>query len=158
VALFLVALAIHIFSSLVWIGSMFFGYTALKPDAAFHPEQRLLLWRRVFSIFLSLSVGSIIVMWVSSIGVSVLSGSGPGSVSWHSIILLGLVTIMTITTLGVIVGPYQSYLRHVEDSNLDDAAATVQTMRKVMLGNTVFGIIVVIVASLPNLSAFPGIA
>ncbi len=62
-----VAIVLHVLSSVLWVGGMFFAYMALRPVAAatLEPPQRLTLWAGVFGRFFPWVWTSIVVLLVN---------------------------------------------------------------------------------------------
>ena len=61
-----IALALHLFGGVVWVGGMFAAYMCLRPAAGpLEPPQRLTLWRAFFARFLPWVWVSVVLLLVS---------------------------------------------------------------------------------------------
>ena len=66
VAIATIALILHIFSAVVWVGGMFFALFVLRPaTAALEPGPRLDLWLRVFERFFAWVFAAIVLLLAS---------------------------------------------------------------------------------------------
>lgn len=87
----------HLLAAVLWVGGMFFAYTALRPAAmeTLQPPERLRLWAAVFRRFLHAVWGAIAVL-VASGSAMIVSYGGMGSVPAfvHAMLLLGILMII----------------------------------------------------------------
>ena len=66
VAIATIALILHIFSAVVWVGGMFFALFVLRPaTAGLEPGPRLDLWLRVFERFFAWVFAAIVLLLAS---------------------------------------------------------------------------------------------
>ncbi len=143
------SIAFHLLAAVIWVGGMFFAYTALRPSAAqvLEPPLRLELWVQVFRrffVWVWLSVALILATgyWMLFNYFGGFSGAGT-----HIHIMHGGGILMLIIYLHVFFSPYRR-LRHaviIQDYPL--AGAQLNQIRKLVGLNTIIGLLVIIVGS-----------
>ena len=146
----------HAIAGVVWIGGMFFAYTALKPaEPDYDDSEKLKLWNGVYQIFVRWITCAIAVMWLSCIALIWMTDDLVNSVSIHTLGLLGLVLILTITTASLLFGPWNNLQRHIDAADFVSADQSVLAVRRFLLGNMLFGAAVMVFAFIPGLSSVP---
>ena len=152
----LVPIVVHAIAAVTWIGGIFFAYTALKPaEPVYTPEAKSKLWLKVYAVFVRWVGCSIAVMWLSCMAVVGMTEDPIGNMTKHSIGLLSLGSILTVTTLAVILGPWQRLNRQVEDRDFSAADQTVLRLRRYLMVNFILGIAMMAFAFTPGLSSIP---
>jgi len=114
-----ISIALHVIAAILWVGGMFFAYTALRPAAAqiLDPPLRLALWVQVFKRFFFWVWLSIIVILATGYWMIFGFYGGFGSIGTHIHIMHGLGIAMVLIFMHVFFSPYRR-LRHaviVED-------------------------------------------
>ena len=77
-----IALALHIFGAVVWVGGMFAAYVCLRPAAGpLEAPQRLTLWRAFFARFLPWVWVSVVLLlasgyWILFVTIGGFRGAG----------------------------------------------------------------------------------
>lgn len=110
-----IALLLHLWGVVVWIGGMFFAYMALRPAAAelLAPEQRLPLWAatfRRFFVWVWISVVAILVSGFAMIGML----SGIGAVPRYVYLMMALGSVMMVIFVWIFTSPYPRLCQAVE--------------------------------------------
>ena len=142
-------IAFHILAAVIWVGGMFFAYTALRPSAAqvLEPPLRLELWVQVFRRFF---------VWVwLSIGLILLTGYGMlftyfggfASAGTHIHIMHGGGLLMVAIYLHVYFSPYRRLRLAVIVQDYPLAGAQLNQIRKLVGLNTIIGLLVITIAS-----------
>ena len=144
-----IAFGLHLLAAALWVGGMFFAYTALRPVAAslLDPPIRLELWQQVFKRFF-------VWVWVFVLIIS-LSGyyliffrfmdfSNVG-VSVHIMQLTGWSMFLIYTYLYF--SPYKKFKNYLSEEKLPQAAECLNVIRKGIATNLTLGLITIFIAS-----------
>lgn len=142
-------LALHLLSAVVWVGGMFFAYTALRPVAAsqLQPPERLQLWVGVFSRFFPWVWISITLLVISGYWMlfNVFGGMANAPVYIHTMNAIGIVMILIY--LHVFFAPYRRLKQAVTIQDWPTGASKLAQIRVLVGINTLLGLIVIAVAS-----------
>jgi len=143
-----IARFVHVLGALIWVGGMFFAYTALRPAAAalLEPPQRLPLWQetlRRFFFWVWLSVAALLAsgLWM----IALLGGFGAAALHVH--LMFGLGVVMMLIFGHVYLSPYRRLTRYVEQKDWKAAGAALGQIRKLVALNLVLGLINVAVGT-----------
>jgi len=148
------AIALHLFAAVIWIGGLFFAYIVLRPAAiAFEPAQRLSLWAGVFKRFFPWVWMAIIVLMISGYWLIFDWFNGfstsPGHV--HLMHLLGWV--MTVLFVYLYFKIYPLFVAAIKAEDWSVAAVQLNRIRQIVLVNLILGIsVLVLVAALQRLN------
>lgn len=149
-----VAITIHLFAVLLWVGGMFFAYVILRPSAAalLEPPQRLPLWVGVFSRFFPWVWASIIALPISGYWMisQVFGGFAGSGLYIHAMHALGLLMIGIF--LAVFFKPYKGLKSEVSAQNFPAAAKHLNNIRRLVGLNLLLGIITILIASIGRYS------
>jgi uncharacterized membrane protein len=113
VAIATIALILHIFSAVIWVGGMFFALFVLRPaTAALEPGPRLDLWLRVFERFFAWVFAAIVLLLAS--GYAMIFGvyAGFSGIGLHVNILQANGIIMMLLFSTCISRPGAASARH----------------------------------------------
>ncbi len=143
-----IALLLHLFSVVVWVGGMFFAYMALRPVAAsvLEPPQRLTLWAGVFGKFFPW-VGLSIALILGS-GIYMLMLLGGTSAPAYVLVMLALGVAMMLIFGHVFFGPYKKLKRAVAQQAWKDGGGALGQIRMLIGLNLGIGLITIAVAIL----------
>lgn len=143
------AIALHMLTSVIWVGGMFFAYMALRPVAAdlLEPPLRLELWRRTFARFFPW-------VWVSVVALP-LTGYWMIAQTWGNIAMVGLDLhlmhiigwIMVFIFLYVYFKPYRRLCEALSQQDYKLGGKNLGQIRQAIAVNLTLGIIIVIIAS-----------
>ncbi|MBS3805594.1 MAG: CopD family protein [Oleiphilaceae bacterium] len=141
-------IALHTLAAVIWVGGMFFAYTALRPAAAktLEPSQRALLWCRALSLFFRWVWGSIVVLLVTGYGLIGALG-GMANVGWHVHAMQALGLLMMLLFLHIYFAPYRRLKLAIEAEDTPEASRRVGQIRMFVAINLILGLIVVIIGS-----------
>ena len=143
-----VALLLHLFGVVVWVGGMFFAYMALRPVAAtvLEPPQRLSLWAGVFAKFfpwvwlsIALILGSGLYMWMAL---------GGASAPLYVIVMMGLGIVMMLIFAHVFFAAFKKLKRAVAEQAWPAGGAALGQIRMLIGINLSIGLITIGVAIL----------
>jgi uncharacterized membrane protein len=155
-AAFVLALAVHLAASVVWVGGMFFAHMVLRPSVMeMSPPDRLALWRRVFPRFFAWVWLSIAALLISGYGVLFLGyrgGIGGGGLHIHIMQATGL--LMVANFIFLYFGPFGSFKRLLEAGDIPGAAAAQARIRQIVAINLVLGLFTVAVGGTGTLWAY----
>jgi uncharacterized membrane protein len=153
---FVVALAIHLVASVIWVGGMFFAHVVLRPSVMeMSPPERLALWRRVFPRFFAWVWASIAALLVSGYGVLFLGyrgGIGGGGLHIDLMQVTGLIMIANFVFLYF--GPFGSFKRLLEAGDIPAAAVAQGRIRQIVVVNLVLGLFTIAVGGTGTLWAY----
>ncbi len=142
------ALAGHLLAAVIWVGGMFFAYTALRPAAASLLEmpQRLKLWRKTLVSFFFWVWICIIALPATGYWIIFAHYGGMARVNWHIHIMQVLGIIMILIFLHVFFAPFMRLRKAVKQEDFQAANVQLAQIRKFIGINLLLGIIVLIVA------------
>jgi len=147
--LYVTLLFVHLLGVIVWIGGMFVLHVAVRPAAAslLAPPQRLPLLAealRRFFFWVTIAIAAIL---VSGLGL-VLSAVGFANAhpSVHVMSAIGLVMMAIFAAIRV--GPFPRLRRAVSGGDWPAAAASLDTIRRLVATNLVLGILTTAVATI----------
>jgi uncharacterized membrane protein len=142
------ALALHIFGAVVWVGGMFAAYMCLRPAAGpLEPPVRLKLWRAFFAKFFPWVWLAIVLLLGSGYWVLFMTFGGFRGAGMHIHIMQGLGWVMIGLFLWLFHGPWLKFKRAVDASEWPAAAASLNDIRQIIAVNMPLGLIVVIVGA-----------
>ncbi len=142
------AIAGHLIAAVIWVGGMFFAYTALRPAAAkiLEAPQRLKLWRKSLVSFFFWVWICIIALPATGYWIIFAHYGGMARVGWHVHIMQVLGIIMILLFLHVFFSPFKRLRKAVKEENYPVAGENLAQIRKFVGINLFLGIIVLIVA------------
>jgi uncharacterized membrane protein len=139
-----IARFVHVLAAVIWVGGMFFAYTALRPAAAalLEPPQRLPLWQETFRRFFLWVWLSVAALLASGLWMIALLG-GFGVVALHVHLMFGLGIVMMLVFGHVYFSAYRRLTRCVEQKDWKAAGASLGQIRKLVALNLALGIVTV---------------
>ena len=141
-----VALALHIFGAVVWVGGMFAIYVCLRPALdTLEPPQRLRLMRVTFRKFFAWVWMAILLLLVSGYLMlfTAFGGFAGAGLYIHVMQLIGWLMIALFVWL--FYGPWLAFKRAVDVEDWSSAAASLNRIRQVIRVNLPLGLLVVII-------------
>lgn len=144
-----IALALHAFAAVVWVGGMAFAYCFLRPAAgrALEAPQRLALWRGVFARFFPIVWIAVAVLLATGYYMVLGPFGGFGGVGLHIHFMHGLALLMTAIFAHVFFAPWKRFRRAVDRIENEIAATELGRIRRLVAVNLVLGLIVILVAT-----------
>ncbi|MDJ0892296.1 MAG: CopD family protein [Gammaproteobacteria bacterium] len=144
-----VAIVLHLVSSVVWVGGMFFAYTALRPVAAMKLEgpSRLTLWAGVFQRFFPWVWASVVVLLASGYWMVFAVFGGMRGVGLHVHLMTGVGTLMMLLFMYVYFAPYRRLQRAVASKDWLAGANSLTRIRRVVALNTFLGLLVIAIGA-----------
>ncbi|BDZ74952.1 MULTISPECIES: CopD family protein [Methylophaga] len=147
----IIALPLHLLAAVIWVGGMFFAYTALRPAAVelLTQEQRLPLWAGVLKTFFNwvwLAIATLLLTGVWMI--SLLGGmGGVDGVGIHVHIMLLIGIFMMLIFMHVFFNPFKKLKWAVVEHDWIAGATALTQIRKLVLLNLILGLITILIAS-----------
>jgi len=143
------AIALHLLSSVIWVGGMFFAYMALRPVAGSLLETpvRLTLWSQVFQRFFPWVWASVITLLATGLWMIIKHFGGMAAVGPHIHIMLTLGLVMMLLFMHVFFSPYKKLQRAVIANQWETGGKALNQIRQLIGVNLSIGLLVVIVAS-----------
>jgi len=140
-----VALILHTFAAILWIGGMFFAYLVLRPVAALHlePPPRLTLWNAVFARFFPWVWTAVIVLPVTGLYLVYRLFGGLGGSPPFVHLMLALGTAMVLVFLHVYFAPYRRLRAAVAAQDWSAGGQALGTIRKLVGFNLLLGLLLV---------------
>jgi uncharacterized membrane protein len=143
------AIALHLLSSVIWVGGMFFAYVALRPVAGSLLEApiRLTLWSQVFQRFFPWVWASVIILLATGLWMTIKFFGGMAAVGPHIHIMLTLGLVMMLLFMHLFFSPYKKLQRAVIAKEWEAGSKALNQIRQLIAINLAIGLIVVAVAS-----------
>ena len=140
--------ALHALAAMVWVGGMFFAYMVLRPSAGpLEPPLRLALWARIFGRFFPWVWASIAVLLVSGYAMLFLRFGGFAGAGLHIHVMQVTGLLMMVLFLHLFFAPWRRFSRAVETGAFQDAAASLDRIRRIVAINLVLGIVTVAIGA-----------
>jgi uncharacterized membrane protein len=136
------ALTLHVFAAIIWVGGMFFNHLALRPAAqTLSPELRLPLLEKVLRRFLNWAGLSVVVLFLSGAKLWGQTPPGQAPLGWQIMLIVGLIMFAIYGHLRF--AAFKKFQRAVVASDWSDAARRMQLVRAMVLTNLVLGFLII---------------
>jgi len=132
---------LHVLSTVVWVGGMFFAYLCLRPVAAaqLEPPQRLALWNGVFGRFFPWVWASVILLIATGHGIIEQMG-GIAGLPVHIHVMAGLGYAMAAIFVYLYFVLYPRLRRAVADQDWKAGGAALNRIRILVGTNLTLGL------------------
>ena len=148
VAIATIALILHTFAAVVWVGGMFFALLVLRPASGLlDPGPRLALWSGVLGRFFTWVIAAIVLLLVS--GYAMIFGvyAGFRGIGRHVHIMQGLGLIMMLLFFHLYFAPWRRFRAALGRQDNAAAAAQLGQIRWIVTINLILGLVTVAVGS-----------
>ncbi|KPJ94342.1 MAG: hypothetical protein AMJ53_05410 [Gammaproteobacteria bacterium SG8_11] len=144
-----IAIALHLITSTIWVGGMFFAYMALRPVAAeiLEPPVRLELWLQTFKRFFLWVWLAVILLPLSGYWMIMQIWGGFSSIGLDLKLMHVIGWVMILIFMLVYFVPYRRMRHALAKSDLASAANALALIRKLVALNLTLGLITVVIAS-----------
>jgi uncharacterized membrane protein len=143
-----VALIIHIFSAVVWVGGMFFALIVLRPASGpLDPVARLALWRRVFERFFPWVFAAIALLLLSGFAMVFLVFGGFATIGLHINLMMLIGIVMILIFLHLYFAPWKRFRMALDAGDNPAAAAQLNQIRILVMINLILGLVTVAIGS-----------
>ena len=134
----IVAIILHEFSVIVWVGGMFFALLVLRPASGpLDPPARLALWRRVFTSFFPWVFAAIGLLLAS--GFTLFLGGYAAGPYVHAMMAIGI--LMALIFLHLFSAPWKRFRGALDAGDNAAAAAQLNQIRILVTVNLVLGLL-----------------
>ena len=148
VAIATIALTLHIFSAVVWVGGMFFALIVLRPaTAALDSLPRLELWLRVFERFFVWVFAAVVLLLASGYAMVFGVFSGFGGIGLHVHIMQALGIVMMLLFFHLYFAPWRRFRAALARQDPATAATQLGQIRTIVTVNLLLGLLTVAVGS-----------
>ena len=140
-----VALFLHLLGVAVWIGGMIFAHFCLRPALEdLSPQLRLPLWESVYGRFFNWVGVAVIVILLS--GGFLMMQFGGAQATWQVHVMAGIGVLMMLIFGHIRFALFPRVRRAVQAQRWPDGARAVGTVRRLVVVNTVLGVVTIGVA------------
>jgi uncharacterized membrane protein len=143
-----IALIMHAFSAVVWVGGMFFAHQALRPAAVIlDPGPRLRLWSRVLEKFFAWVIAAIVLLLLSGYVMIFAVFGGFAESGIHVQLMMGIGILMMLLFFHLYFAPWRRFRGAVAREDWTEGARQLNQIRRIVTLNLVLGLIVVAIGS-----------
>jgi uncharacterized membrane protein len=144
-----IAITLHLFAALIWVGGMFFAYLAARPVLAeLETPLRARLWVGIFRRFFPWVWAAVITLLVSGFYMVFTDFGGFAGTPNFVNVMMGLGILMMLLFGHVFFAPYQRLKRAVSANDAELAMQAMRQIRIMIALNLSLGLVVVAVAML----------
>jgi len=139
------AITLHVLSSVVWVGGMFFAWMVLRPVAGslLQPPDRLTLWIQVFDQFFPWVWGCIVALLATGYWMIFTVFGGMANAGLHIHVMQGIGIVMMLLFLHVYFAPYKRLGQAVAIKDWPAGGVQLAKIRRTVGVNTVLGVLVI---------------
>lgn len=143
-----VTLALHLLSTIVWVGGMFFAIMVLRLAAGeLEPPVRVPHWGRVFAKFFPWVWMSVILLPLTGYAMIFGVWGGFAGLPMHIHIMHGLGLVMIAIYLHLWFAPYSRFKAALSASDIPAAGAQLNKIRQLVTLNLVIGLVTAVIGS-----------
>lgn len=148
VAIATIALIVHSFAAVIWVGGMFFAHQILRPAAVpLEAKVRFELWSRVLSRFFSWVMVSILLIAASGLGLVYGVFAGFPGIGIHVDLMTGIGGLMILIFFHVYFAPFRRFRRAVEHEDWATASRQLAQIRVLVGINLLLGLFTIAIAT-----------
>jgi uncharacterized membrane protein len=137
-----IAIALHVFSAIIWIGGMFFALLILRPSAGpLEPPNRLPLWHRVFQRFFFWVWLAIATLLLSGYWMIFSVWNGFANLPLHLHLMQGIGWLMIFIFLHLWFAPYKRFRQALSRNDFPEAAKHLNQIRIIVTINLSLGLL-----------------
>src|SRR6516165_6366481 len=143
-----IALAMHIFGSVVWVGGMFAIYVCLRPAlGTLEPPQRLRLMRMTLQRFFLWVWAAVLLLLASGYWMIFMTLGGFSGLRLHINLMQAIGWVMIALFLWLFHGPWLAFKRAVDGEDWPSAGTNLGRIRQIIAVNLPLGLLVVIIGA-----------
>ena len=143
-----IALILHVWSAVVWVGGMFFALILLRPASLLlQPAPRLELWARVLGGFFTWVIAAIGLLLASGYAMVFGVYAGFRGVGLHVHIMQGVGIVMMLAFFHLYFAPWRRFRAALARQDLPGAARQLNQIRWIVTLNLFLGLFTVAVGS-----------
>jgi uncharacterized membrane protein len=143
-----IALILHAFSAVVWVGGMFFAHQALRPAAVIlDPGPRLRLWSGVLEKFFAWVIAAIVLLLLTGFVMVFAVFGGFAGTGLYIQLMMGIGILMMLLFFHLYFAPWRRFRGAVAREDWPEGARQLGQIRAIVTINLVLGLIVVAIGS-----------
>jgi uncharacterized membrane protein len=143
-----IAVALHIFGAVVWVGGMFAIYVCLRPALiTIEPAPRLRLMRATLGSFFRWVWIALLLLVVTGYGMVFVTFGGFDALPLHVDLMQAIGWVMIALFLWLFFGPWLAFKRAVDSENWPIAATSLDRIRRIISINLPLGLVVVVIGA-----------
>jgi uncharacterized membrane protein len=143
-----IAIALHIFGAVVWVGGMFAIYVCLRPALGMvEPMPRLRLMRATLGNFLIWVWISVVLLLISGYGMVFVAFRGFAGLPLHVNLMQAIGWVMIVLFFWLFHGPWLAFKRAVDSENWPNAGTSLERIRQIISINLPLGVVVVVIGA-----------
>jgi uncharacterized membrane protein len=143
-----IAVALHIFGAVVWVGGMFAIYVCLRPALiTIEPAPRLRLVRATLGNFFRWVWIALLLLVATGYGMVFVTFGGFAALPLHVDLMQAIGWVMIALFLWLFYGPWLAFKRAVDSENWPIAAASLDRIRRIISINLPLGLVVVVIGA-----------
>jgi len=145
----ILAMTIHIFGAVVWVGGMFFAYVCLRPSVPGiePPPERLKLWSRVFTRFFNWVWIAIVCQLISGYWMILAEYGGHGEIGLHIHLMEGTGWLMIAIFLFLYFRVWPKFRQAVSAGNMPEGVEKLAIIRKFVATNLTIGLVTLVLGT-----------
>jgi uncharacterized membrane protein len=142
------AIALHAFGAVVWVGGMFAIYVCLRPAlGTLEPPQRLRLMRATFGLFFPWVWVSILLLLASGYWMLFAVYGGFAGAGMHVHLMQAIGWVMIALFLWLFHGPWLAFKRAADAQDWPVAGANLNRIRQIVAVNLPLGVLVAVIGA-----------
>lgn len=143
-----IALALHVFGAVVWVGGMFAIYVCLRPAlGTLEPPQRMRLMRVTFGLFFPWVWVSILLLLASGYWMLFAVYGGFARAGMHIHLMQAVGWVMIALFLWLFHGPWLAFKRAADAQDWPKAGAHLNRIRQIVAVNLPLGVLVAVIGA-----------
>jgi uncharacterized membrane protein len=142
-----IAIALHIFGAVVWVGGMFAIYVCLRPAlGTIEPMPRLRLMRVTLRNFFPWVWIAVVLLLISGYWM-VFSFGGFARLPLHVNLMQAIGWVMIVLFFYLFHGPWLAFKRAVDSENWPSAGSSLDRIRRIIAINLPLGLVVIVIGA-----------
>jgi uncharacterized membrane protein len=142
------AVALHIFGAVVWVGGMFTIYVCLRPALGMiEAASRLRLMRATLANFFPWVWTGVVLLVITGYGMVFMTFGGFAAVPLHVNLMQAIGWLMIALFLWLFHGPWLAFKRTVDSQNWPNASAHLDRIRQIISINLPLGLVVIVIGA-----------
>ena len=143
-----IAVALHIFGAVVWVGGMFAIHVCLRPALiTIEPAPRLRLVRATLGNFFRWVWIALLLLVVTGYGMVFVAFGGFAALPLHVDLMQAIGWVMIALFFWLFYGPWLAFKRAVDSENWPIAATSLDRIRRIISINLPLGLVVVVIGA-----------
>jgi uncharacterized membrane protein len=144
-----IAISLHILSSIIWVGGMFFAYMVLRPVAAgqLEPPTRLTLWAACFDRFFVWVWLAVVLLPLSGYWIVIVALDGLANARPYVHLMQGIAWVMIALFVYLYFVPYRRLKDAVGAGDWPRGGQALNIIRRIVGANLLLGLLTAVIAT-----------